>query len=95
MSKGRTGIHKQGGLDVQGDKRKYQEPPQQIDIGDAETIICEKCGNASFIQSFFLKRISPLVSPTGKEAIVPIQVFACGNCGTIPKNMMSQIQQGE
>ena len=95
MSKGRTGIHKQGGLDVQGDKRKYQEPPQQIDIGDTETIICEKCGNASFIQSFFLKRISPLVSPTGKEAIVPIQVFACGNCGSIPKNMMTQIQQGE
>ena len=95
MSKGRTGIHKQGGLNVQGDKRKYQEPPQQIDIGDTETIVCEKCGNASFIQSFFLKRISPLVSPTGKEAIVPIQVFACGNCGTIPKNMMTQIQQGE
>ena len=83
------------GLNVQGDKRKYQEPPQQIDINDTETIICENCGNASFIQSFFLKRISPLVSPTGKEAIVPIQVFACGNCGTIPKNMMSQIQQGE
>ena len=93
MSKDRTGIHKQGGLNVQGDKRKYQEPPQQIDIGDTETIICEKCGNASFIQSFFLKRISPLVSPTGKEAIVPIQVFACGNCGTIPKNMMSQIAE--
>ena len=93
MSKGRTEIHKQGGLNVQGDKRKYQEPPQQIDIGDTETIICEKCGNASFIQSFFLKRISPLVSPTGKEAIVPIQVFACGNCGTIPKNMMSQIAE--
>ena len=93
MSKGRTGIHKQGGLNVQGDKRKYQEPPQQIDIGDTETIICEKCGNASFIQSFFLKRISPLVSPTGKEAIVPIQVFACGNCVTIPKNMMSQIAE--
>ena len=93
MSKGRTGIHKQGGLNVQGDKRKYQEPPQQIDIGDTETIICEKCGNASFIQSFFLKRISPLVSPTGKEAILPIQVFACGNCGTIPKNMMSQIAE--
>ena len=93
MIKGRTGIHKQGGLNVQGDKRKYQEPPQQIDIGDTETIICEKCGNASFIQSFFLKRISPLVSPTGKEAIVPIQVFACGNCGTIPKNMMSQIAE--
>jgi len=75
--------------------RKYQEPPQEIDISKADTIQCEECGNASFIQSFFLKRISALMSPTGKEAIVPIQVFACGNCGTIPKNMMSQIQQGE
>ena len=75
--------------------RKYQEPPKQISIEDTETIQCEECGNASFIQSFFLKRISPLVSPTGKEAIVPIQVFACGNCGTIPKNMMSQIQPSE
>ena len=85
MSKGRTGIHKQGGLNVQGDE------PKQIDIGDTETIICENCGNASFIQSFFLKRVSALVSPTGKETIVPIQVSACGNCGTIPKNMMNQL----
>ena len=75
------------GLNVQGDQRKYQQPPQEIDISQTDTITCEKCGNASFIQSYFLKRVSALVSPTGKEAIVPIQVFACGNCGTIPKNM--------
>ena len=81
-------------LNVQGDQRKYQQPPQEIDISQTDTITCEKCGNPSFIQSYFLKRVSALVSPTGKEAIVPIQVFACGNCGTIPKNMMSQIQDG-
>ena len=80
------------GLNVQGDKRKYQQPPQEIDISQTDTITCEKCGNASFIQSYFLKRVSALVSPTGKEAIVPIQVFACGNCGTIPKNMMSMVE---
>jgi hypothetical protein len=40
-----------------------------------------------------LKRISALVSPTGKESIVPIQVFSCGNCGTVPKNMMSMVEQ--
>ena len=80
------------GLNVQGDQRKYQQPPQEIDISQTDTITCEKCGNASFIQSYFLKRVSALVSPTGKEAIVPIQVFACGNCGTIPKNMMSMLE---
>ena len=30
MSKGRTGIHKQGGLNVQGDKRKYQRKRANI-----------------------------------------------------------------
>ena len=59
----------------------------QIDISKADTITCDDCGNASFIQAFFLKKISALMSPTGKEAIVPMQVFSCGNCGTIPKNM--------
>ena len=74
--------------------RKYQQPPQEIDISQTDTITCEECGNGSFIQSYFLKRISALVSPTGKESIVPIQVFACGNCGTIPKNMMSMVESG-
>ena len=64
---------------------------QQLDISKADTIVCDECGNASFIQAFFLKKVSALVSPTGKEAIVPIQVFSCGNCGAIPKNMMDQI----
>ena len=63
----------------------------QIDISKADTITCDDCGNASFIQAFFLKKISALVSPTGKEAVIPIQVFSCGNCGTIPQNMIDQI----
>ena len=68
-----------------------REDGLQIDISKTDTIVCEECGNASFIQAFFLKKVSALVSPTGKEAIVPIQVFSCGNCGAIPKNMMDQI----
>ena len=74
-------------------------PPRQeglqIDISKTDTIVCEECGNASFIQAFFLKKVSALVSPTGKEAIVPIQVFSCGNCGAIPKNMMEQTGLGQ
>ena len=65
-----------------------REDGLQLDISKADTIVCEECGNASFIQAFFLKKISALMSPTGKEAIVPMQVFSCGNCGAIPKNMI-------
>ena len=62
-----------------------KQPQQEIDINDTETIVCDECGNATFIQCFFLRRISPLMSPTGQEAMVPIQVYSCGNCGKVPK----------
>ena len=67
-------------------------PPRQdglqLDISKTDTITCENCGNASFIQAFFLKKVSALVSPTGKEAIVPIQVFSCGNCGKVAEGFL-------
>ena len=56
-----------------------QPPQQEIDINDTETVVCDECGNATFIQRFFLRRISPIVSPTGQEAMVPIQVYSLYN----------------
>ena len=32
-----------------------------------------------------IKRLSPIVSPTGQEALIPVQVYSCGNCGKVPK----------
>ena len=55
----------------------------QVDLEDAETMICQKCGNKIFIQGYVIKKISAIVSPTGKEMIAPVQVFNCGNCGAI------------
>ena len=51
-------------------------------------ITCEECNNATFIPAIFLRRISPIVSPTGQEAMVPIQVYSCGNCGKVPDKLM-------
>jgi len=41
-----------------------------------------------FIKSSIIKRLSPLVSPTGEEALIPIEVYSCGNCGKVPKSML-------
>ncbi len=56
---------------------------QSVDLSQAETMKCESCENSLFIESYVLKRISALVSPTGQEGVVPIQVFACGSCGEL------------
>ena len=68
-------------------KRKL--PPQgaqpQVDLSKADTIKCEDCGNYLFITSNVIKRISAIMSPSGQEALVPIQVYSCVNCGKVPK----------
>jgi len=69
-------------------KQKPLQPPQtevKVDLSKADTIKCDDCGNYLFITANVIKRISPILSPTGQEALVPVQVYSCGNCGTVPK----------
>ena len=62
-----------------------QETQVQVDLSKADTIKCDDCGNYLFITANVIKRISPILSPTGQEALVPVQVYSCGNCGKVPK----------
>ena len=55
----------------------------KVDLSDADTMKCQSCENPIFIQGYIIKKISAIVSPTGKEVIAPIQVFNCGNCGEL------------
>ena len=55
----------------------------QVDLKDAETMACGKCDNKIFIEGYVIKKISAIISPTGKEVIAPVQVFNCGNCGEL------------
>ena len=72
---------------------QHKPAPQhvQVDLSQAETMKCEYCGNYVFIKGTVLKRLSPLVSPTGQEAIVPIEIYSCGSCGEVPKSMVKDI----
>mgnify|MGYP001292854637 CR=1 FL=1 len=74
-------------------KKPLPQPKVQVDLSQAETIKCEECGNYSFIQSFFIKRLSALVSPTGQETMIPVQVFSCGNCGKIAEGMLDESEE--
>ena len=56
-----------------------------IDLTHAKTLECEKCKCKGFKQTLMLKKLSPLVSPNGQEAIIPVAVFACEACGNINK----------
>ena len=57
----------------------------QIDLSKATSIKCEKCEGQTFKQTLLLKRVSSLISPNGREIIVPVAAFACESCGHINK----------
>mgnify|MGYP001384466569 FL=1 len=65
-----------------------QESQVKVSLSDAETIKCKDCNNYLWIQSFILKKISALVSPSGKDALVPVQVYSCGACGKVAEGML-------
>ena len=48
---------------------------------DLEDIFCEKCGNQTFRQVFLFKKLSAVLSPTGKDTMVPLQTYECTACG--------------
>ena len=56
-----------------------------VDISQTTEMKCEKCGNNTFKQTMMLRKLSAIVSPNGKETIIPVGVFACEACGHINK----------
>ena len=63
-------------------------PPQarqNVDLSNASDISCDECKSVKFKEIAFIKRVSALISPTGKEAIVPVGTFACAECGHVNK----------
>ena len=74
-------------------KPKQQQTQVQVDLKQADTIKCKECGNYLWIQSFVLKKLSALVSPTGQETMIPVQVFSCGNCGKIAEGMLDENEE--
>jgi hypothetical protein len=53
-----------------------------IDLNKVPTERCI-CGHNQWRIVYLIKKVSALVSPTGKETVVPIQIFACDKCGLI------------
>ena len=67
------------------DPRQQMRQPQMPDLSNATDIVCENCGNLTFEEVLLMKKVSALVSPNGKEGIVPIPTFACVACGYVNK----------
>jgi len=62
-----------------------QQPQMNIDFSQTTAETCESCENDTFVQVFKMRKLSALLSPTGQESMIPIQIFACAKCGHVNK----------
>ena len=65
-----------------------QQMQMNIDISQTTAEVCEACENNTFVQVYQMRTLSALLSPTGQETKIPIQMFACHKCGHINKSFL-------
>ena len=63
-------------------------PQVQISADDLEDIICENCDGKIFREVVMVKRLSALISPTGKEQVIPVPILRCDDCGHINEQFL-------
>ena len=54
-------------------------------ILNAPNAVCPKCGSKFFTEVVVLKKLSAIISPTGKPDFYPIPLFVCQKCGAVPE----------
>lgn len=67
-------------------------PPQQpkIDFSKATEMKCQECGGTVFIQGTKFLKISKIVTGTPNDAIIPVELYLCGDCGEIVEELLPE-----
>ena len=67
--------------------------PNQIrlDLKDIKNVPCDACDSEMFNAAFILKRLPAIASPTGKESLIPVQLFSCAACGHINEEFLKEV----
>lgn len=58
-------------------------------VYNSTNVVCS-CGSKVFHEAVVLKKVSSLVSGTGREELVPIPVYVCDKCGKIPEEFTNK-----
>ena len=61
-----------------------ETPTLKVDLTKEPWIKCPD-GNMLWESVMLFKKISPLLSPTGKEELIPAEVIICKKCGKVPR----------
>tara|TARA_B100000780_G_C21029265_1_gene412653 strand:+ start:415 stop:666 length:252 start_codon:yes stop_codon:yes gene_type:complete len=62
----------------------------QIDFSKATEMECQECKGTVFIPANKFLKVSKLVTGTPNDAIVPVELYLCGDCGEIVEELLPE-----
>ena len=75
-----------------------QQPTEQQQMAElarlirgAEDVKCDACGASNFINIYKIRKISGLMTGTGKDMIIPVPVYACADCGHVNEKFLKSV----
>jgi hypothetical protein len=71
---------------ILGNDEATQRP--QIDLSQSKPMVCKHCGYDVFITGAKFRTISKLLTGTPQDAIIPIEVQLCGECGAVNESLL-------
>jgi hypothetical protein len=79
-----------GGVGKAELESKMKQVIMSVKPENMEPVKCKRCRGEFFQQVIAVRRISPIVSPTGKEEFISMPILICVNC----KEMLQPSQVG-
>ena len=65
-----------------------QQQNFNFDFSQTTPVVCENCGHEHFIEVNLMRKLSPMLSPTGQPALIPTPVYACAKCNHVNKEFL-------
>lgn len=60
-------------------------------IRTAEDVHCDSCGATNFINIYKIRKISGLMSGSGRDMVIPVPVYACADCGHVNEKFLKSV----
>ena len=55
----------------------------RVGLDSSTPIVCEECGNDTFKEVAYLRKISKLLTGSPEDTVVPLPTFACSKCNHV------------
>ena len=84
------GMDGKGNFDPNKGSQNPQLNPQNVTLDKTKPIVCKECGGDVFFPGVKFRTVSRLLTGQPKDALVPIEVYTCGGCGTILEDLLQK-----